>query len=301
MTLNDLAIETYKDKLLSYERCCDYRDEVRKMNALEFVIKYPDIVTQLHETVRDDEGDTALHLVCGQPHCDDMFNIIKHLIKYGVNVNTHGYNGNTPLMVAHNEDVIKLLIENGADVNARNNDGKTPIMFLNSADTTKLLVDNGADINAQDNYGSTALQRSCEMRGYKNILALIEYGADITKPIIIQNIQPPQNRSEEDTKEDTTYVKKVEYIETVTFLKYLLLRRFPPVYLIRFVDGGEFRRDIVPHQWDVDNYNMFEKCFKLALVNNCVEPSCLELCFRYVTNYNHILLVKLLLYAIMYV
>ena len=74
---------------------------------------------------QDTKGNSYLHLAV----IYQLDNIIKLLLKKGININLQNNNGNTPLHFAYNTGDIKfiaLLIENNADLNIKNNDGLIP-------------------------------------------------------------------------------------------------------------------------------------------------------------------------------
>jgi len=104
--------------------------------------------------------------------------IVKVLLKYGVDVNAKDRHGKTPLhlLLTHQirlsayclkeplKEFIKTLIENGADVNARDLDDRTPLHLCLryserrvDKDIVLTLIKSGADVNAKDNYGITPL------------------------------------------------------------------------------------------------------------------------------------------------
>ena len=85
------------------------------------------------------------------------YNIIPVLLKYGANINSQDYEGNTALMEAiyrKYEAIVKLLLENGvkrADVNLADNSNVTPLMIASqqgNINLVKLLLKYGANKNA---------------------------------------------------------------------------------------------------------------------------------------------------------
>ncbi len=90
--------------------------------------------------------------------------LLKRLLKAGVNVNAKDNQGRTALMHATHPESIQLLIDAGADLNAKDDQGRTPLMY-NSAlnyrfESQALMIDAGADLNAKDAQGRTALMHS---------------------------------------------------------------------------------------------------------------------------------------------
>lgn len=96
---------------------------------------------------------------------------LQEILEYGVNVNIHDENGDSPLIIAidHKEkNIVKLLLKFGADINFANFDGQTPLMiaYINNArDIANYLILRGADITAKDKWGQTAedIKKSIDM------------------------------------------------------------------------------------------------------------------------------------------
>ena len=91
----------------------------------------------------------------------------------------------TPLMRSAQNghlEVARLLIDAGADVNARDKGGYSVLMVASgsdNADILKLLAQSGARLNEQDEgLGWTALIWSAKEGLYKNVVTLLEAGAD---------------------------------------------------------------------------------------------------------------------------
>jgi ankyrin repeat protein len=126
---------------------------------------------------------------------------IKALLNAGADVNSGGWLGLSPLMVAVTHEVVlievvKLLIDAGADVNAHR-DSYTVLMYavvstqkrwptspipLFNTQTTEivdLLIDAGADVNAQSKDGWTALMVAARWRTPEFVQILIDAGADM--------------------------------------------------------------------------------------------------------------------------
>lgn len=80
---------------------------------------------------------------------------IKRLVAQGVPIDTRDIDGETPLMLAaenNYEDTCKFLLDNGADVNARSISGETPLHFAAgiNAQICILLLGHGADPRIAD-------------------------------------------------------------------------------------------------------------------------------------------------------
>ena len=104
--------------------------------------------------------DISIH----QAVFDGNIEAIKQAIADGVDVNSKGIGGFTPLLIAamegHNE-VVELLISKGADVDARQYGyGLSPLRFAAARgykEIVELLISKGADVNAKRGDGITAL------------------------------------------------------------------------------------------------------------------------------------------------
>jgi len=71
-------------------------------------------------------------------------NIVKKLIKQGVDVNMRNRYGQTALFFCN---TTKILINAGAHVDIKDNTGKTPL-FLSDSEKSKILIENGANVNS---------------------------------------------------------------------------------------------------------------------------------------------------------
>ena len=166
-------------------------------------------------TAVDNEGKTALHLVCVAGYKE----LAKVLLDSDADTNATDENGRTPLHLicsrhvrqAHSKMIV-LLLERGASVFIADADQRTPLHLAsmnsasqcknppNATDTIIMLLKSGADVNAQDRLGYTPLHWAClngNVIGAKNLL---DYGAKISA--IEENGNTPLHltRSEEVSK-----------------------------------------------------------------------------------------------------
>ena len=136
-------------------------------------------------SIDEDHGETALHLVCQQGYVQ----IINYLLDHGADINaTRGYyDGATALHMAckmNKFEVVIMLITRGADPTIRNIHGWTPLMCATMSGTVGMVrylvsdtrVRNG--INAQDAYGQTALEWGASFGRSGIIKVLLGAGAD---------------------------------------------------------------------------------------------------------------------------
>ncbi|WDP89289.1 MAG: ankyrin repeat domain-containing protein [Desulfobacter sp.] len=116
-------------------------------------------------SARDTKGGTVMHYAIARPAAQDL---IPFLVESGANINTRGWENETPFNIAinylnetrtANMEIIKLLAELGADINATDNYGYTGLMQAAALDNTTLadtLISLGADETLTDPYGKTA-------------------------------------------------------------------------------------------------------------------------------------------------
>ena len=88
----------------------------------------------------------------------DRFDIVKLLIEYGADVNTHdGYSNYLLTFAQFNINIFKLLLENGADINKPGRYGPVLVDYIHenggdvSLEHIQFLIDSGADVNYNGN------------------------------------------------------------------------------------------------------------------------------------------------------
>jgi len=91
-------------------------------------------------------------------------NIVKYLVEHGADVNKENKDGDTPLIIAwQDEEIVKYLIEHGADINIENEYGNTPLIEAyerNNQNIIKYLIKHGADVNKKNKNGDTPLMKT---------------------------------------------------------------------------------------------------------------------------------------------
>ena len=127
--------------------------------------------------------------------------IAELLLDYGANIHNSNKMGNNLLMHELTNDarpeIVKFLIRNGIDVNQKNRDGMTALMIaaLNRhPHAVQILIDNGAEVNDINGLNMTALMMTCidmkkkTQKEYLNpegnlesAVILVKSGADINK------------------------------------------------------------------------------------------------------------------------
>ncbi|KAK7480552.1 hypothetical protein BaRGS_00028214 [Batillaria attramentaria] len=125
-------------------------------------------------------GDTQLLLACRNGQSD----IANSLLDRGADVTIRDKEGNTALhFVSRYTDVklIERLLENGGNVNQQNNDGDTPLhiacMYSNSV-TVGVLLTSGADLDIANSKGNSCLHNACVRGDYDIVTLLLERECD---------------------------------------------------------------------------------------------------------------------------
>ena len=153
--------------------------------------------------LKDEQGNSPLHLACRELH----FDVAKYLIENGAEVNALNNAENTALLTVdtrlgeeHTYNFYKLLLKNGANVNAKTNWGNGrgwTVLHLTAnkgySRVVKLLLENGADPNITDvgGYGSVlhvVLNLNFTRNEPSKIVKLLcEHGADVNQEFILGN------------------------------------------------------------------------------------------------------------------
>lgn len=113
--------------------------------------------------------------------------IVNIFLDAGIDVNSVGSGGQTPLMTACYSgfyQTVQLFLEKGADVNSVNSKGETPLMIAcarSHRGIVQLLLEKGADINRVNNKGETALLIATDNWDRELINTLRDAGAKLTE------------------------------------------------------------------------------------------------------------------------
>lgn len=114
-------------------------------------------------------------------------NVVKHLIKTGVDINQQNAQLMTALYLAVNAgmyEVVQALIEAGADVNQANDKGTTPLFIAAEkgyTDLVNLLILKGANVNQCNLKAAIPLHIASENGHLSIVAALLEGGADVNQ------------------------------------------------------------------------------------------------------------------------
>ena len=94
------------------------------------------------------KGNKVLHIAV----YNNNIQMIKNLIKIGIDINATNSEGNTPLHLAVCDikkiKIVKLLLDNGADISIANHNGYTPLDFVDNTKTLDILMAKGANFIA---------------------------------------------------------------------------------------------------------------------------------------------------------
>ncbi len=121
---------------------------------------------------------------------------IKSMVNSGINVNSVGKNGITPLIwlvLLHNHDGIRGLLKNGADPNQATFDGDSALTLaarIADNEMLNLILEHGGDPNAFGSSGDTALILTIRRMNWDNMRSLLKHGADMNKMDIYNNNTP---------------------------------------------------------------------------------------------------------------
>ncbi|ORX43291.1 ankyrin [Piromyces finnis] len=171
-----------------------YAAEYNQIKIVEYLVEHQADIGR-----RDELGNTALMYACQGEYKE----VIKCLVKHDSNVDQNGGRDLMILICSKekskiesdDKDVIKLLIKKGVDVNAKDIHDTTILMLACGAyglETIEYLVENGANINAKNDNGDTALKMAIKYKNDKVIDFLkekIKYsnGGNKTKEINSSN------------------------------------------------------------------------------------------------------------------
>ncbi|XP_066904650.1 serine/threonine-protein phosphatase 6 regulatory ankyrin repeat subunit A-like, partial [Halyomorpha halys] len=132
--------------------------------------------------IKDTYHDAAIHHAIRSKDIEMVIQLLQH----GANANMKGAAGNTPLILAVNNDtkIIKTLIERGADVNTQNLFGKTALheaIEKGYVDAVVYLLSQNASVGIQDSICYTPLQRAADNLNINVIKTLLDYEDDINR------------------------------------------------------------------------------------------------------------------------
>ena len=98
---------------------------------------------------------------------NDMLDEVKGLIEEGVDVDSKGENGWTPLLIAilkGNVGIVRLLLDHGANINYRPHNRYTAIHHAacHGEETVRILIERGANLHVKNYLGKTPLDYAKE-------------------------------------------------------------------------------------------------------------------------------------------
>ena len=160
---------------VSAERIEEFRRAINKDNTTKIV--------KLIKNSSPEENVEGLLLAAKSKKDVEIVNIF---LNAGIDVNSVGSDGQTPLMAAceypRRKELVSLLLEKGADVNSVNSNGDTPLLiacdYYDGCTLAQLLLEKGANVNSVNNNGDTPLILACSYR-YDTVQLLLEHGANV--------------------------------------------------------------------------------------------------------------------------
>ena len=123
---------------------------------------------------------------------EKKFQIVKKLLRYGLDPNLKDAKGMSPLHYAASKleiEMIQELLKHGADPNIETNYGRTPLGNVCDAynngqigqkvEIVSLLISHGAKVNHQNNFGISILHKAAySCNGFELIAKLLKNGAN---------------------------------------------------------------------------------------------------------------------------
>ncbi|CAG2243051.1 unnamed protein product [Mytilus edulis] len=155
-----------------------------------YLLDVIDSVSNVHEK-NYRTGGSFLHITGERVHDKNRVDMLKKLLKMGLDVDFLDNNDDSPLHVMCGiacYSSIMFLLANGADIKARNRLGETVLHYLacsnefdGYSESLKLLIDSGVDINELDYAGRTCVHHSLLSKDTtpKAVKELIKYGVKI--------------------------------------------------------------------------------------------------------------------------
>jgi hypothetical protein len=184
-----------------------------------------------------------------QNNNDDIIELLKLFIKYGLDLEITDINGNTPLMVTcieNNINLVNFFLKNGSNTNTINNRQKTPLIVAiknNNKDVIKLLLEYKADVTNPNLLLNCVTDRKRDINdpndrhhfgmiyNYPIIKLLLNAGAD---PNVIKDDQFPalicslgcygvikkiinEKNIDETYSYKKIYIRPINYVDTTIF------------------------------------------------------------------------------------
>ena len=160
---------------LYYAALCGFLELVEHLT-----LKYPQ-----YASARGGRFGTPLH----SASLEGYLQVVRYLLRHGVNVNVRNSTDETPLLLASWEghlDVVQCLLEHGADINLLDDQNTTPLTlaaYYGHVNVVRFLLEHNADVNLQDKYGYTPLHDVVQGDHFKAeraqmVRLLLKHGAD---------------------------------------------------------------------------------------------------------------------------
>lgn len=135
--------------------------------------------TALHCSATAQTHDKFYKVLMKDKPSPEHAEVVRILLRAGINVNAQRDDGVTALMVAAFRGqnlIVNVLINNGANYNIRDNEGNTALIYAASngnKDVVVELLNAGADRNIKNRSGKTAMMKAAD-NGHKDIVSLFK-------------------------------------------------------------------------------------------------------------------------------
>lgn len=171
----------YALEIESYERVTLEKDvfKIVKMNNINNIELFKLLILNGALINLKDAQESSLFHVCRH------YDIFKHLIEYGLDVNEKNINGIVPLHITTqrgNLEIVKLLLDNGANVNETTVLGDSALHYAiqhEYEEIVKLLIDKGADINLVNKNKISPIHRAINIESLSLIKYLVKKGVNL--------------------------------------------------------------------------------------------------------------------------
>ena len=173
---------SWTPNFMSDKKTTTVKNNQNNLNSNKATLVSNDFLTEsaLHDAVRSNDLE-----------------LVKFLIKQGINKNTQDKYGYTPLHLAvrlHNYPITKYLIQQGANVNTHDVYDDTPLLDSTRNDDTdisKELICNGANRNVSDRHDMSTLHNSSKNKNQliTNLLRADNVNDLCGKKIIVQKVK----------------------------------------------------------------------------------------------------------------
>ena len=141
-----------------------------------------------HLTVKSSQYASARGGICGtalhSASFEGHFQVVRHLLQHGVDVNVRNTGNDTPLLLASwkgHRDMVECLLEHGAVVDLPDLSQNTPLILAAThehVDVVRILLPHDADVDVRNLDHESSLVRAAEFGIVDIVRVLLEHNAD---------------------------------------------------------------------------------------------------------------------------